>query len=107
MKNKVKWLCALLACLLIGASAAACGDKKPAYTFPDYGYENPPEAAIDADAEVTLDGNLDEEIWSEKRWFDSYLESSPQVTLRVTSHFGEKGVYFAFDVDDPEVFAIP
>lgn len=108
MKNKVKWLCALLACLLIGTTAAACGnDDHPEYSFPEYGYTNPGETAVDIDEEVTLDGNLDESFWSEKRWFESYLESSPQVTLRVTSHFGEKGVYFAFDVNDPEVYAVP
>lgn len=108
MKNKVKWLCALLACLLIGTTAAACGnDDHPEYSFPEYGYTNPGETAIDTDEEVTLDGNLDESFWSEKRWFDSYLESRPDVTLRVTSHFGEKGVYFAFDVNDPEVYAVP
>lgn len=108
MKNKVKWLCALLACLLIGTTAAACGnDDHPEYSFPEYGYTNPGETAVDTDEEVTLDGNLDESFWSEKRWFDSYLESRPDVTLRVTSHFGEKGVYFAFDVNDPEVYAVP
>lgn len=108
MKNKVKWLCALLACLLIGTTAAACGnDDHPEYSFPEYGYTNPGETPVDIDEEVTLDGNLDESFWSEKRWFESYLESSPQVTLRVTSHFGEKGVYFAFDVNDPEVYAVP
>ncbi len=108
MKNKVKWLCALLACLLIGTTAAACGnDDHPEYSFPEYGYTNPGETAIDTDEEVTLDGSLDESFWGEKRWFESYLESRPDVTLRVTSHFGEKGVYFAFDVNDPEVYAVP
>ena len=108
MKNKVKWLCALLACLLIGTTAAACGnDDHPEYSFPEYGYTNPGETAVDTDEEVTLDGNLDESFWGEKRWFDSYLESRPDVTLRMTSHFGEKGVYFAFDVNDPEVYAVP
>ena len=46
MKNKVKWLCALLACLLIGTTAAACGnDDHPEYSFPEYGYTNPGETA--------------------------------------------------------------
>ena len=105
MKSKVKLLCALLVSVLLGATAFACKGKS--YTFPDYSYENETDAAVETDAEITLDGNIDESFWADKVWFSSSLADRPDITVRFTSHFSEKGAYFAFDVNDPEVYAVP
>ena len=105
MKGKIKLLCALLVSVLIGAGALAC--KGNSYTFPEYSYENETDAAVETDAEITLDGNIDESFWADKVWFSSSLADRPDITVRFTSHFSEKGAYFAFDVNDPEVYAVP
>ena len=107
MKNKVKRLSVWLVCVLAAAVVFACGkkDDAPAYAFDDYTYVNPSAEKVVTDAEITLDGKPDEGLWSEKRWFKTALPNQPDITASFTSHFGEKGAYFAFRAQDPAVYA--
>lgn len=67
----------------------------------DYGYVNPDESKADADEGFKIDGVFDEEVYQKNRWL--YLEnkeSGADCNIAMTSYFGEKGMYFAYDVDE-------
>lgn len=108
-KGKKIVLALLLLCIACGALfAAACAavppDEKPEG---DYSFENTEEPEAETDADVSLDGNFDESFYSPDRthWYDYALEMTPGHTIRVrmAMHFGERGTYFAVDVDDAQV----
>lgn len=106
MKRKIKLIIPFAIIMAVFTMlAVACGGNP--YKFPPYSYENPDrnEEPLVTDAEITLDGILDETIWqdADRRWFDAAKATDPTVNVRATSYIGEKGVYMAFDVDDTAV----
>lgn len=106
MKRKIKLIIPFAIIMVVFTMlAVACGGNP--YKFPPYSYENPDrnEEPLVTDAEITLDGILDETIWqdADRRWFDAAKATDPTVNVRATSYIGEKGVYMAFDVDDTAV----
>ena len=67
----------------------------------EYAYYNPDNTKADSDADMEIDGVLDEELYANKNWL--YLNNNyggNNVNIAMTSHFGEKGMYFAFDVTE-------
>ena len=105
MRNRlIKILVAVLLCCSVVCFAIACA-KGSDYKFPDYGYTNPDDVENpDLDEGITLDGDLGEDFWSGK-WFSSSLQDQEDIWLEMTSRIGEKGVYFAFRVQDNPVYA--
>lgn len=109
MKKRIK---AIIPLAVISAgcaiAATACGGNP--YNFPSYSYQNPDrsEQPLETDAEITLDGKLDENVWNDenRKWLDVTKATDTNVNLRATSYIGEKGVYMAFDVDDPNVYCL-
>ena len=109
MKKRIK---AIIPLAVISAgcaiAATACGGNP--YNFPSYSYQNPDrsELPLETDAEITLDGKLDENVWNDenRKWLDVTKATDTNVNLRATSYIGEKGVYMAFDVDDPNVYCL-
>lgn len=55
------------------------------------------------DLDVIIDGNLDDELWKDKKWYTQY-EPSQRVFIEVTSAMSEKGFYLAARSDDLLVF---
>ena len=67
----------------------------------DYVYVNPDETKADPDAGMKIDGVLDEEIYQNKQWLHLFNDDGGNhVEIDMTSHFGEKGMYFVFDVTE-------
>ena len=66
-----------------------------------YSYINPDETKAETDAGFVIDGILDEEAYKKHNWL--YLhndEGGNNVNIAMTSHFGQKGMYFVFDVTE-------
>ena len=89
-----------VACMVGGL--AACGELPEEKPEGNYTFEN---SVAKTDTDVTLDGNLSESFWNETEPYYSRWEVTPGYFVNVTvkTHFGEKGVYFAVDVDDNNV----
>ena len=95
---------ALALILVLTTVLAGCNETDNIVKVPaedEYVYYNPDETKAEPDAGMKLDGVLDEEIYDGKNWL--YLSNSDagnNVDIAMTSHFGEKGMYFAFDVNE-------
>ena len=89
-------------------SAAACANDNYLDDDPPYSFENPGEYIPEYDSSVTIDGNLNEDMYSSLKWLERvYSDSNVTITVRATAYLGEKGIFMSFDVDDPDVFVNP
>lgn len=96
----------IFACAGGGSHNGGSGD----YKFDDYtdftGDDTSPK--LELDEGMTLDGKLDETAWAEAD--NTLTATSPHSTeeeplvMNVATHFGEKALYFAFDVTDNTIF---
>lgn len=116
MKKKI--ICALAAILLI--SLTACGSRPTAEDFAFTPYTDFTGAQIkelSLDAGITLDGVLDEKIWTVNTPMKLKGTTKDQSTndkintkvygnrsAEVYTYIGEKNVYFAFDVKDKNLY---
>ena len=122
MKNRSKIMlviCALAACLCFGAGCSTIetvdGDqsKIPAYDGQhdvswDTGADTP---VVPSNDPVTVDGVLDEEIYSENAWMDYTTKNTDgeglgtsEINVKGTVVYGEEGFYTAFEVSNSFVF---
>ena len=106
-QNKKIVLIAVIAFLVIAAALAAILliPRKLDYTFPPFSsqYEER-KNYVSQDSQITFDGVLDEEIWKNRRWLDVGHISEEHIGVKMTSYFGEDGLYIAFDVNDYGVY---
>lgn len=97
-------LCFTVCMLFVAACAADPPNEKPGG---DYTFENTEEPLAETDADVTLDGSFDESFYAADKthWYDwaQEMTSGHTIRVRMAVHFGEKGTYFAVDVDDAQV----
>lgn len=96
-----------VAVILLGIIAVIFWFKKtPDYTFKDYSnkQESEEKKYENADSNVKFDGELDDSVWGKKRWLDVEHLSDSTIRVRMTSYFGEDGLYIAFDVDDLGIY---
>ncbi len=108
MKNSILRKFLLLAVLLtlVVAVLAGCGEEPQINLndLPDadpYTYHNPDAAKAEPDPGITIDGVLDEEIYQGKNWMWLHNDDGGNnVTIGITSHWGEKGMYFVYDVTE-------
>ena len=98
-KSAVSFIGALAILCAGGGTLAACGDATLNLPPFDYDYSKPVEDFGDG---VKIDGKLDEEVWKNVKTFSTTIRNT-NVIYRMTSCFGEKGAYFAFDIDDDEI----
>ena len=87
--------CGLVALLLAGNKIKEVASEE------DYGYVNPDETKAEADAGFAIDGVLDEAQYQNNNWL--YLhnaEGGSNVDIAMTSYYGEKGMYFVYDVTE-------
>lgn len=100
MKKKIV---ILLTCVLLALGLVACGEVK------SYSYTNPPVSDRDwrdlvGDADMTVDGALDEANWQNKNALTFTTGYNDDVNIAVTAHLGERGVYIAVTVTDDYLF---
>ena len=70
-------------------------------TDEEYTFTNPEPELAQPDAGFKIDGIADEEAYKNADWL--YLNNNGEgnnVTIAVTSHFGDRGMYFVFDVTE-------
>ena len=67
----------------------------------EYTYINPDETKAETDAGIVIDGVLDEEAYKNNNWLYLHNEDGGnKVDIAMTSYFGEKGMYFVYDVTE-------
>ena len=67
----------------------------------NYTYVNPDETLAETDAGFVIDGVLNEEAYRNNNWlYLSNKEGGADVEIAMTSYFGEKGMYFVYDVTE-------
>lgn len=89
-------------------SVAACTNDNYLDDDPPYSFENPGEHIPEYDSSVTIDGNLNEDMYSSLKWLERvYSDNNVTITVRATAYLGEKGIFMMFDVDDPAVYVNP
>lgn len=102
MKKKIV---ILLTCVLLALSLAACGGTESK----SYTYTNPPVSDRDwrdlvGDADMTVDGKLDEANWQNKNALTFTTGYNDDVSIAVTAHLGESGVYVGVTVQDEYLY---
>lgn len=101
MRKKIS-VTALIVCLAMCVfSLCACADKvkivaddKP-YTFVNKGHDLP-----ETDADMTIDGKLDEPRWQQSRWLEVRDKPNAQMyaDIAFTTSYGANGIYFGMKV---------
>lgn len=91
-------LSAGMICTACGA-LAACGE---AIELPDYTYDYS-EPVEDFGDGISIDGKLDESHYTEGRALTAAIRSTT-AEYKMYSYYGEKGIYFGFDIKDDAVF---
>lgn len=109
MKKK---LLILLVCVLMAVGLAACGTKVESYSFGDYTYTNPETEQHDwrdlkGDADMTVDGVLDEAHYTGLHSLDFTTGYDEDVEIGVVAHMGETGVYVGVTVQDDYLYYNP
>lgn len=104
MKKKIV---ILLTCVLLALSLAACGGTESK----SYTYTNPPVSDRDwrdlvGDADMTVDGKLDEANWQNKNALTFTTGYNDDVSIAVTAHLGESGVYVGVTVQDVLLYTV-
>lgn len=99
-KSAVSVLGALAVLCTGGGILTACDGENLVLPPFDYDYTKPVEDFGDG---IKIDGALDEDAWKGQKTFTTTIRNT-NVVYRMTSYFGEKGAYFAFDIDDDAVY---
>ena len=105
MKKTAKMITALLCLSAVCSAAMLSGCEKKVEYIPDpepYQFTNPAPPQAETDADMTIDGVLDEARWSESRWLYAVdvMNAQQYADIEFTTSYGEKGVYFAIKVEE-------
>lgn len=91
--------------LVSSLTIAGCSGSGIEIVDEPYAFSNPIIKNVEHDDCIKIDGIIDEDIYSNQRWFDyNYLDIS---RVRFTVYLGEKGVFLATMVDDTGVYCNP
>lgn len=101
----LKGIVLLLVLIMLLGCVAGCGNAKDTIqeipAEDTYSYVNPDETKAETDAGFTIDGVADEAAYQNNHWL--YLRNDDggnEVNIAMTSYFGEKGMYFVYDVTE-------
>ncbi|MBR5570036.1 MAG: PEGA domain-containing protein [Oscillospiraceae bacterium] len=103
MENLKSPLKLLLCLVVLCLCATGCKDTKvqKVPTKDTYTYVNPDETKAEPDSGFVIDGVLDEAAYRNNNWlYLSNQEGGADAQIAMTSYFGEKGMYFAYDVTE-------
>ena len=108
MKQNKKWILIamiMFAVIAVAVAAILLFPKTPDYTFPPFTSQYEDKKNYESqDSNIVFDGVLDETIWQNLRWLEVDHISEEFIGVKMTSYFGEDGLYLAFDVDDYGVY---
>ena len=110
MKEMKKIVCkVMLLMLVLLLVLTGCGQKDPASgseiqevpAEDSYTFAKQEETKAEPDAGIVIDGVLDEDAYKSNNWLYLHNEDGGNtVDIAMTSHYGEKGMYFVFDVTE-------
>ena len=110
MKEMKKIVCKVMLLMLVLLLAlTGCGQKDPASDSgiqevpveDSYTFAKQDETKAEPDAGIVIDGVLDEDAYKSNNWLYLHNEDGGNtVDIAMTSHYGEKGMYFVFDVTE-------
>lgn len=111
-KNRLKLVLLLGGVLVVIGAAIALPlllrspseSAAPAWSFDPYNDDFKKPNYVSKDPGVTFDGALDDTAWQNQRWLDVAQANNEAVRVKMTSYFGQDGLYMAFDVRDVGVF---
>ena len=89
-------LAALTLAAAAGAVACSDGGEKQPYEYPYELITN-----LEIDEEMALDGVLDEDVYAGNRYMQYSLSNT---NVRLTTHFGEKGLYVGCVIKDTYIY---
>ena len=99
--SKLALLVLTLALLVMSFVACDAMGIKEVPADKEYTFTNPEPELAKTDEGFKIDGIADEEAYKNANWL--YLNNNGEgnnVNIAVTSHFGERGMYFVFDVTE-------
>ena len=99
MKKKFGIIFLALALCAMAVFVTACGDKKTGEKT-DYDWKYEKEFTDEHDADMTIDGALDEERWQGQQYLTHVQDG---VTVNYTTVFTEKGLYIGAKAQDPDM----
>lgn len=103
-KKRKTAIVALLSVFAATTAFAACEAAKNITEVPtdkEYGYKNPDRVYAQPDEGFKIDGKADEAAYQNSTWVTlNNKNGTNTVDLSMTSHFGEKGMYFVYDVTE-------
>ena len=107
-KMKMKLFKAVLFVLMFTLVLTGCVVGSGIIEIPaedSYSFVNPEVTKAEPDAGIVIDGVLDEEAYKNNNWlylynYDRKKNGGNDVSIAMTSHYGEKGMYFVFDVTE-------
>ena len=99
----------LLASLVLAGCNGEDAKVKEVLSQEEYVFVNPDATKADADAGFVIDGVLDEAAYQKNNWLYLHNEDGGnKVDIAMTSYFGEKGMYFVYDVtESARIFVNP
>ena len=102
--KKMKSLKMMLLVLALALALAGCVAGTTIREVPaegSYTYENPEPIKAQPDTGIVIDGILDEDAYKNNNWLYLYNgEAGNNVSIAMTSYFGERGMYIVFDVTE-------
>lgn len=107
IKNR-QWIYFVLCACFFALFLTGCNkESSSAFSFGRYKMETEKEEpALDKDEEMTLDGYLDEDVWTAVAANETILKSSisDDIYMKTRCYITEKGVYFGVVVYDSSVY---
>ena len=99
MKKKLSIIFLALALCVTAVFVTACGGKKTGEKS-DYEWKYEKEFTDEHDADMTIDGALDEQRWQGQQYLTHVQDG---VTVNYTTVFTEKGLYVGAKAQDPDM----
>ena len=87
--------------VVLGVLAFIRNHPRQVASTEEYGYVNPDETKAEPDEGITIDGVLDEAVYQNNKWLYLHNDNgNSMVDIAMTSYYGEKGMYFVYDVTE-------
>ena len=99
MKKKISIILLAIALCVTAVFVTACGGKKTGEKT-DYDWKYEKEFVDEHDADMTIDGELNEERWQGQQYLTHVQDG---VTVNYTTVFTEKGLYIGAKAQDPDM----
>ncbi len=103
-KNMALFRWIVLMAMAVVVLAGCSGDESnitEVLSESEYTYANPEASKAETDPGIVIDGVLDESVYQDNHWLYLYNDDGGNhVNIAMTSYFGQKGMYFVYDVTE-------